>query len=123
MPNRARWCIGLRVTSVPSNCTAPSSGRTTPTTILNVVVLPAPFGPSNPTISPGSTKIETPSTTRRLRYSFTNLSVRTSDIYLSGAGEALLLVRDEFVGDNDFIMVPGSSVNDLIVVRVLSIRL
>src|ERR1043166_2759620 len=123
MPNRARWCIGLRVTSVSSNCTAPSSGRTTPTTMLNVVVFPAPFGPSNPTISPGSTKIETPSTTRRLRYSFTNLSVRTSDIYFDGAGEALLLVRDAFVGENDFIKVDGRSVTDFSVVSVLSSRL
>src|SRR5947209_8533959 len=75
MPSRARLCIGRRVTFLSSNLTAPASGRTTPTTMLKVVVLPAPFGPSNPTISPALTLMETPLTTRRWRYSFTRLSV------------------------------------------------
>src|SRR6058998_2536351 len=43
--------------------------------MLNVVVLPAPLGPSRPTISPGCTWIDTPFTTRRLRYSLTRCSV------------------------------------------------
>ena len=46
--------------------TSPSSGFTSPTIMLNVVVLPAPFGPNKPTISPGDTEIETPLTTRFL---------------------------------------------------------
>src|SRR5688572_5895726 len=46
--------------------------------MLNVVVLPAPFGPSKPTISPGPTWIETPLTTRRLRYAFCRRSVTSS---------------------------------------------
>src|SRR4030095_292918 len=69
MPRRALSCMALRVTGTSSNTTWPSSGRTTPTTMLKVVVLPAPLGPSNPTTSPGSTLMETPLTTRRLRYS------------------------------------------------------
>src|SRR5438445_5033138 len=60
------------------NFTAPSSGRMTPTTRLKVVVLPAPFGPSKPTISPAETLMDTPLTTRRWRYSFTSFSVASS---------------------------------------------
>src|SRR6516225_2799288 len=33
--------------------TSPSSGSSSPTTIRNNVVLPAPFGPTSPTFSPG----------------------------------------------------------------------
>ena len=51
-----------------------------PTTMLNVVVLPAPLGPSKPTISPGLTKIETPSTTARLLYFLTSWEVERSDV-------------------------------------------
>jgi hypothetical protein len=58
-------CMGRRVMSRFWNRTVPSSGLTMPTTILKVVVLPAPFGPSKPTISPASTWMETPLTTRR----------------------------------------------------------
>src|SRR5260221_11578960 len=75
MPRRARLCIGSRVTFLSRNLTARPSGRTTPTTMLNVVVLPAPLGPSRPTTSLALTWMETPLTTRRLRYSFTRFSV------------------------------------------------
>src|SRR5438034_5321704 len=66
--------MGRRVIFLSSNCTAPSSGLTTPTTMLNVVVLPAPFGPSRPTISAAATVSDTPLTTRLRRYCFTSLS-------------------------------------------------
>src|SRR5665213_4472087 len=46
--------------------------------MLNVVVLPAPFGPSSPTISPALTSTDTPLTTRRPRYSFARFSVANS---------------------------------------------
>src|SRR5450755_3480829 len=75
MPSRARLCIGKLVIRRDANVTEPSSGFTTPTIMLNVVVLPAPFGPSSPTISPAPTLTETPLTTRRPRYSFTSFSV------------------------------------------------
>src|SRR4051794_21352055 len=52
--------------------------------MLNVVVFPAPLGPSNPTTSPGLTKMETPFTTRRSPYCFTRLSV---DKRLAGSAE------------------------------------
>src|SRR4051812_42815526 len=40
----------------------PASGRTRPTSIRNVVVFPAPLGPRNPVIVPGSTVKVRPST-------------------------------------------------------------
>src|SRR6266496_1895673 len=90
MPSRARWCIGRRVITLSLKRTSPSSGFTRPTTILNVVVLPAPLGPSSPTISPAWTWIETPFTTRRCRYSFASFSVINSGpAWSTGAGAAL----------------------------------
>ncbi len=65
MPFRARMYIGSVVTSLPSRRTRPESGLVNPTTIAKVVVLPAPFGPSNPTTSPDSISRLTPRTTVR----------------------------------------------------------
>ena len=42
----------------------------------NVVVLPAPLGPSNPTISPGCSSMLTSRTTTRRLNCFTSPSVR-----------------------------------------------
>jgi hypothetical protein len=61
--------------------------------MLNVVVFPAPFGPSNPTISPAATVIETPFTTRRRRYSFINPSVRKRTCAPAGASWITVVVR------------------------------
>ena len=61
---RARY-IGSVVMSCPSRSTEPASGATSPTTIENVVVFPAPFGPSSPTTSPAETRTDTPATTVR----------------------------------------------------------
>jgi len=47
--------IGQVVTSASSRRTRPESGITIPQVIRKLVVLPAPLGPSRPTISPGST--------------------------------------------------------------------
>src|SRR5262245_61607101 len=52
--------------------------------MLKVVVLPAPLGPSRPTISRADTSMETPLTTRRRRYAFTSFSV-TSKLPLTAA--------------------------------------
>src|SRR6478735_2316704 len=68
MPYRARMYIGSAVTSVPSRRTRPESGAVRPTTIENVVVLPAPFGPRRPTTSPDAISISTPLTTVRPPY-------------------------------------------------------
>src|SRR3954447_14448655 len=51
--------------------TSPASGRTSPSSILMTLVLPAPLGPSSPSTSPRATVNETSSTacwrTYRLR--------------------------------------------------------
>src|SRR6266508_4722418 len=46
----------------PSKRTRPAVGSYTPVIALNTVVLPAPFGPINPKISPGWIAIDTSST-------------------------------------------------------------
>src|ERR1700722_1204700 len=58
MPIRARLYVGMPVRWVPSKTISPSSGRSCPHTQLNSVVLPAPFGPTNPTLSPAATSNE-----------------------------------------------------------------
>src|SRR5580692_4207588 len=52
---RARLYVGRPVNGIPSKMMSPASGRSCPQTQLNKVVLPAPFGPTNPTLSPGAT--------------------------------------------------------------------
>jgi hypothetical protein len=58
-----RRCGGIAVTSVPATSTRPESGRSSPATIRNVVVLPQPDGPSSATRLPRSTDRSIPSTT------------------------------------------------------------
>ena len=56
-----------------------------PTTMLKVVVLPAPFGPSSPTISPAPTGWK-PVHPRRCLYSFTSLPVCKEQLRRGGHG-------------------------------------
>src|SRR4029453_4099773 len=46
----------------PSTLASPDDGYSRPDSIFRVVVLPAPFGPRNPTTSPGPISNETAST-------------------------------------------------------------
>src|ERR1700758_3698902 len=64
----------------------PAVGSTRPSSIRNVVVFPAPFGPRNPVTRPGSTVNDKSSTARTPRYSFVSprTSIRPWDI---SAGE------------------------------------
>src|SRR5712675_2259356 len=48
--------------SSPHAATLPPSGAKSPTTVLRVVVFPAPSGPMRPNISPRATSNEIPST-------------------------------------------------------------
>ena len=61
----------------------PAVGSRTPRIMLIVVVLPAPFGPRRPTISPGETEKETPSTARSLP---NDLARRSTERTLGGGG-------------------------------------
>ena len=66
MPARARRYIGRSVMSLVAEAHhAARPGGTSPTTMEKVVVLPAPLGPSRPTISPAATSSETSRTTVR----------------------------------------------------------
>ena len=55
IPRRARRYIGRSVISASPSDTRPEVGRIPPASMLKVVVLPAPFGPSRPTTSAGWT--------------------------------------------------------------------
>src|SRR3984885_8049283 len=68
--------------STPSISICPALGSSTPRIILIVVVLPAPFGPSKPTISPGATWKLTPSTARTSPNDFSRRSTERTQ----GAG-------------------------------------
>lgn len=59
---RARAFLRCVDREAPPTEIVPESGSKTPITILMVVVLPAPLGPKRPTISPGRTQKDTPST-------------------------------------------------------------
>ena len=50
-PSLARRYMGQRVTSTPLSVTRPWSGSIMPQVMRKLVVLPAPLGPSRPTIS------------------------------------------------------------------------
>jgi hypothetical protein len=50
------------MTSTPAISAWPEVGASTVASILSVVVLPAPFGPTKPWISPGATCRSTPAT-------------------------------------------------------------
>ena len=65
---RARAAPDAPDASAPKISTWPDSGVSRPEIIEMVVVLPAPFGPSKPKISPAATSNETPSTALVLPY-------------------------------------------------------
>jgi len=64
IPRRAIRCVGTLSIRFPPKVTVPLSGRTVPSTVRSVVVLPAPFDPISVTISPRATVRETPLSAR-----------------------------------------------------------
>src|SRR6266545_7463294 len=78
------------VSSVPASEISPLSGLRNPLMMLNRVVLPAPFGPSTPTISPGFTAMSTESSavmppklieTSRVSSSGSRASIRSPQLH------------------------------------------
>src|SRR5947208_1481369 len=61
-PIRTRRAGSAAPPGTPKSATSPSSGRLRPVTMVITVVLPAPFGPRKPTISPRPTWKSTPAT-------------------------------------------------------------
>ena len=62
MPRVTMSCTGVPSRRLPSNHTSPETGLISPEIVRSVVVLPAPFVPSNDTIWPSSTLNEMPFT-------------------------------------------------------------
>ena len=62
-----RSCLVWVATSNPKTLAVPSLGRSSVVRILMSVVLPAPFGPSRPKNSPGSTSRSMPSRATTVR--------------------------------------------------------
>jgi len=60
---KPRFCGGTAAISRPSTKTVPPSGCTKPATIIKVVVLPDPEGPSSEKNSPGAIEAAMVSTT------------------------------------------------------------
>src|SRR5436305_15322076 len=74
MPRRACSSGLARVTSTPSSAIRPSLRGVLPARQLKMVVLPAPFGPIRPMISPSSIVRSAPATARRLPKVFETFS-------------------------------------------------
>src|SRR5687768_6512964 len=71
---------------MPRTLTSPLSGARRPSRISTVVVLPAPFGPSKPKISPGATSKLTPSTAWTDPYALRTSPTRMTAPAASGRG-------------------------------------
>ena len=59
MPRLMMRCGASPEISVPSNCIDPADGANVPDSMLKIVLLPEPFGPIRPRISPCSTLNDT----------------------------------------------------------------
>src|SRR3954466_4324328 len=66
----------------------PLLGSSTPRIMLMVVVLPAPLGPSSPTISPGAIENDRPSTASVPPYALRRFETSRIDIKKKGAGSS-----------------------------------
>src|SRR4051812_24767528 len=77
-PIRAR--ASALPTGSPKIATEPALGATRPTTHRISVVLPAPFGPRRPRISPSATSSETPARATRSPNDFTRDSTRSGSV-------------------------------------------
>src|SRR5262249_15697749 len=64
IPRWQIWCAGRPVMSSSRNRIEPAVGRSVPAIRLKVVLLPDPFGPMRPTISPSLTSKDTRLTAR-----------------------------------------------------------
>src|SRR4051812_5823461 len=78
---RTRW--GSRATSTPKIWASPASIGSSVASIRSIVVLPAPFGPRTPRISPWLTSRSMPSTARRAPKVFTRPRAWTAVVVIS----------------------------------------
>src|SRR5436190_9519157 len=98
MPSLHRAAASSRVTRAPSKRISPDPGSRSPAIRPNRLVLPAPFGPTIPTMSPGAMLSESPSATTTFPNLFvTRSSSSRADAAASGI-RGLELGRDRHVG-------------------------
>src|SRR4051794_2322994 len=82
-----RWTrSGFGHTGSPRSSMLPASGRVRPSIISSVVVLPAPFGPRMPNVSPCSTANETPATAWTLPKRLCTSSTRIACTWREASG-------------------------------------
>src|SRR6185369_9316029 len=93
--SRAMDAAGRAWIALPSSSTTPLSGRWKPVTRLKKVLLPEPFGPITPTISPGQTEIAWPFSAVsprndlvRPRVASSGVPVRPAGAFVGAAGAA-----------------------------------
>ena len=80
MPRLMIRCGAVPAISAPSNSIEPAVGTSVPDSMLKIVLLPEPFGPIRPRISPCSTRNDTLLTAVKPPKRFTNpLTVSTPD--------------------------------------------
>ena len=79
MPRLMMRCGAVPAISAPSNWIEPAVGTSVPDSMLKIVLLPEPFGPIRPRISPCSTRNDTLLTAVKPPKRFTNpLTVSTA---------------------------------------------
>src|SRR5215469_3007280 len=109
MPIDRRTSPGRATTSYPASEAPPEVGRSSVASILIVVVLPAPFGPRKPKISPGATVNVTPRTAsigpkRLTRLRTSMIGVCISGIFASPPGPVCRDgIEDVWVRDEDLV--------------------
>ncbi len=85
-PSAMRAWAGSPSIARPASAILPEVGRWLPARRSNIVVLPAPFGPTRPTISPARTAKDRPSTAASPPKRFTTAATSRSATESSGSG-------------------------------------
>src|ERR1700682_528303 len=106
-PIRAFAAFGFARASTSPIRIDPASGRSRPSIALSVLVLPAPFGPRRPKISPSLMSRDTPSTATFGPYLTRRPSTWRASPCSSGCPVAATLARTELVGDHHVMLRCG----------------
>src|SRR5437868_6259166 len=105
------------VTSRPSKRTLPCSGAYSPEMTLMQVVLPDPFGPTSPRISPACKLKLTPSSARNAPKRFTRPSMRRSGAVSGDIDASATQQRHEPVGQEQHERHDQQAIDELKVLR------
>src|SRR6185436_11768417 len=104
MPLLMMRCGATPAISAPSNRIDPAVGTSVPDSMLKIVLLPEPFGPIRPRISPCSTRNDTLFTAVKPPKRFTRPStVSTPDAPFSHASTSLNHARRLFCFEHDLV--------------------